>query len=402
MLPITKTAYDGGLIVISVGLPITEMAVPIAKAMATNGGHVLDDEESLCGNRVQPFSSPAHKKADHGNKEDSVITLGERLGLEDLYSLNVWRASVGELLGSAVLVFMIDTIVISSFQSESKTPNLLMSILIAITITILLLAVCPISGGHMNPVISFSAALVGIISLSRAFIYILAQCIGALLGALALEAVVSKTITQTYSLGGCTLTIVAPGPKGTVVMGIETTQALWLEIICTFIFLFASIWLAYDHRQAKSLGLVKVFSIIGVVLGLLVFISTSLTGKKGYAGAGMNPARCLGPAIIRGGHLWDGHWVFWVGPAVACMAFYIYTKIIPTNHFIHANGYRHDFFNVLRALFQGADLQILQVLFVFALPIPFDVIQYMLPSPPSSSSAAEVGYASLIFGFDVI
>ncbi|KAI3499360.1 hypothetical protein L1887_35157 [Cichorium endivia] len=318
--------------------------------MATNGGQVVDDEESLCGNRVQPFSSSTPKKADHGKKEDSVITLGERLGLEDLYSMNVWRASVGELLGSAVLVFMIDTIVISSFQSESKTPNLLMSILIAITITILLLAVCPISGGHMNPVISFSAALVGIISLSRAFIYILAQCIGALLGALALEAVVSKTITQTYSLGGCTLTIIAPGPNGPVVMGIETTQALWLEIICTFIFLFASIWLAYDHRQAKSLGLVTVFSIIGVVLGLLVFISTSLTGKKGYAGAGMNPARCLGPAIIRGGHLWDGHWVFWVGPTVACMAFYIYTKIIPTNHFIHANGYRHDFFNVLRAL----------------------------------------------------
>ncbi|CAH1423374.1 unnamed protein product [Lactuca virosa] len=285
--------------------------------MATNGLQVMDDEESLCGKRVQPFLSATPRKPDDGKKEDSVITLGERLGLKDLYSMNVWRASIGELLGTAVLVFMIDTIVISSFETESKTPTLLMSILIAITVTILLLAVCPISGGHMNPVISFSAALVGLISLSRAFIYILAQCVGALLGALALQAVVSKTITQTTSLGGCTLTIIAPGPNGPVVMGIETTQALWLEIICTFIFLFASIWLAYDDRQAKSLG--------------------------------MNPARCLGPAIARGGHLWDGHWVFWVGPTIACIAFYIYTKIIPSNHF-HADGFKHDFFNVLRAL----------------------------------------------------
>ncbi|KVH16190.1 Aquaporin-like protein [Cynara cardunculus var. scolymus] len=287
--------------------------------------------------RIEPW------EVDQRKKGSDSLTLGDRLGLEDLYSLNVWRASVGELLGTAVLVFMLDTIVISSVETQTKTPNVLMSILIAITITILLLAVCPISGGHMNPVISFSAALVGLISLSRAFIYILAQCVGALLGALALQAVVSTNIEQTFALGGCTI-----GPIGP--MGMETSQALWLEIICTFIFLFASIWMAYDHRQAKALGgHVIVFSVIGIVLGLLVFISTSLTGKKGYSGAGMNPARCLGPAMIRGGHLWDGHWVFWAGPTIACMAFYVYTKIIPTNHF-HANGYRHDFFNVLRAL----------------------------------------------------
>nr|XP_043624592.1 aquaporin-5-like [Erigeron canadensis] len=324
--------------------------------MATNNANqvVLTDEEEgfSGGNKVQPFSltTPRNEpwEIDHEKKNKS-LTLGERLGLEDLYSLNVWRASVGELLGTAVLVFMIDTIVISSFDSKIETPTLLLSILVAITITILLIAVFPISGGHMNPVISFSAALVGLISLSRAFIYIVAQCVGGLLGALALQAVVSKEISQGFSLGGCTLTIIAPGPNGPVVSGIETSQAFWLEIICTFIFLFASIWLAYDHRQAKALGHIVVLSIVGIILGLLVFISTSLTGKKGYAGAGMNPARCLGPAMIRGGHLWHGHWVFWVGPSIACMAFYIYTKIIPSNHF-HANGFRHDFFNVLRAL----------------------------------------------------
>ncbi|KAI3804000.1 hypothetical protein L1987_32167 [Smallanthus sonchifolius] len=313
--------------------------------MATNNvtQAVLVEEERLAsGNRIEQW------EVDHGEKEIS-LTFGERLGLEDLYSLNVWRASVGELLGSAVLVFMIDTIVISSYETQNKAPNILIAILIGITITILLLALFPISGGHMTPVISFSAALVELISLSRAFIYIFAQCVGALLGALALQSVVSHNIAQTYSLGGCTLTVIAPGPNGLVVTGIETSQALWLEIICTFILLFASVWLAYDHRQAKALGDLVVFSIIGIIVALLVFISTSLTGKKGYAGAGMNPARCLGPAMIRGGHLWDGHWVFWVGPAISCMAFYIYTKIIPCNHF-QANGYRYDFFDLLKAL----------------------------------------------------
>ncbi|KAG5564710.1 hypothetical protein RHGRI_000789 [Rhododendron griersonianum] len=64
------------------------------------------------------------------------------------------------------------------------------------------------------------------------------------------------------------------------------------------------------------MGQVLVCSIVGLVLGHLVFISTTVTAAKGYAGAGINPARCFGPAVVRGGHLWDGHWIFWVGPTL--------------------------------------------------------------------------------------
>ncbi|CAN4110189.1 unnamed protein product [Withania somnifera] len=324
--------------------------------MASNS--VLGDEESqLSGgtNRVQPFSSAPKKTNDDEGKKQTSLSLSQRLGIPDFYSLDVWRASIGELLGSAVLVFMLDTIVISTFESDAKMPNLIMSILIAIIITILLLAVVPVSGGHINPVISFSAALVGIISMSRAIIYMVAQCLGAILGALALKAVVSSTIEETFSLGGCTITVIAPGPNGPVTLGLEMAQALWLEMFCTFVFLFASIWMAYDHRQAKALGHVTVLSIVGLVLGLLVFISTTVTAKKGYAGAGMNPARCFGAAIVRGGHLWDGHWIFWVGPTIGCLAFYVYTKIIPPKHFQAEYGYKHDFHGVVKSLF-GSDV----------------------------------------------
>lgn len=316
--------------------------------------NVLGDEKSqLSGgtNRVQPYSTTAKKAIDDDEeKKQTSLSLSQRLGIPDFFSLDVWRASMGELLGSAVLVFMLDTIVISTFESDKKMPNLIMSILIAVVVTILLLAVVPVSGGHINPVISFSAALVGIISMTRAIIYIVAQCLGAVLGALALKAVVSSTIAQTFSLGGCTITVIAPGPNGPITVGLETAQALWLEIFCTFVFLFASIWMAYDHRQAKALGHVTVLSIVGLVLGLLVFISTTVTAKKGYAGAGMNPARCFGAAIVRGGHLWDGHWIFWVGPTIGCVAFYVYTKIIPLKHFQGEYGFKHDFLGVVRAL----------------------------------------------------
>ncbi|KAL3356600.1 hypothetical protein AABB24_017317 [Solanum stoloniferum] len=279
--------------------------------MGSNNNVVFGDEESQlsCGtNKVQPCSStPKKSTIDDEGKKPNFLSFSERLGVPDFFSLDVWRASIGELLGTAVFVFMLDTIVISTLESDTKMPNLILSVLAAIIITILLLAVVPVSGGHINPIISFSAALVGIISMSRAIIYIMAQCVGAILGALALKAVVSSTIEGTFSLGGCTVTVIAPGPNGPITVGLETAQALWLEIFCTFVFLFASIWMAYDHRQAKALGHVTVLSIVGVVLGLLVFISTTVTAKKGYAGAGINPARCFGPAIVRGGHLWDGH-----------------------------------------------------------------------------------------------
>ncbi|XP_015583506.2 aquaporin AQPAe.a-like isoform X1 [Ricinus communis] len=292
---------------------------------------VVQDEESLSGNKIQPVASTpmSEQQSTRVGKKQISPTLRNILGFEELFSLTVWRASLAELLGTAILVFAIDTIVISTIESETKVPNLILSCLVAIIITILLIATYPISGGHINPIVTFSAALIGLISISKAFIYILAQCIGGIVGALALKAVVNSNIERVFSLGGCTLTIVAPSAHGPVTIGLQVGQALWLEIICGFVFLFASVWMAFDDRQAKALGRVVVFIIVGVVLGLLVYVSTSVTTAKGYAGAGINPARCFGPAIVRGDHLWNGHWVFWVGPFIACVAFTLYTKIIP-------------------------------------------------------------------------
>ncbi|KAL9231820.1 hypothetical protein vseg_006990 [Gypsophila vaccaria] len=290
-------------------LPIT--ATPLRNSLNT----LHDEQGTLEEGRVKMSNKFAH-----------------RLGTEELFSFQVWRASIAELLGTAILVFMIDTIVISSFETTTTTPNIILSCFIALIITILLLATAPISGGHINPAITLSAAFVGLISFSRAVVYILAQCIGGVLGALALEAVVSKSITSTYSLGGCTLNVIAPGPNGPTTFGLDMGQGLGLEIICTFVFLFP-VWIAFDHRQAKALGPVVVCSIVGIVIGVLVFVSTTVTTKRGYSGAGMNPARCIGPAIVRGGHLWTGHWVFWVGPLIACVVFYVYTLVIPKEHF---------------------------------------------------------------------
>ncbi|KAJ8764979.1 hypothetical protein K2173_010447 [Erythroxylum novogranatense] len=300
--------------------------------MASHVGVVGDEENVYSGNRIQPFASTPvlEETSVGGKKQKGSSTVRSILGLEEFFSLTIWRASVAEVIGTAVLVFALDTIVISTIQTETKMPNLILSCLAAIIIAILLIATYPISGGHINPIVTFAAFLTGLIPVSRTIIYILAQCVGGILGALALKAVVNSSIESTFSLAGCTLTVVAPGKDGPTVIGVGIAQALWLETICGFVFLFASVLMAFDHRQVKALGRVTVCVIVGIVLGLLVFVSTTVTATKGYAGAGLNPARCLGPAIVRGGHLWTGHWVFWVGPAFSCLTFAVYTRLIPS------------------------------------------------------------------------
>ncbi|TYG83846.1 hypothetical protein ES288_D01G200800v1 [Gossypium darwinii] len=286
--------------------------------MARNG-IVEDEENNFTHNRVLPVASTPTPGQIKEESDAKVFLSTKVLGLEELLSLEVWRASLAELLGTAVLVFALDTIVISTLQTETKTPNLVMSILIAFVVAVLLLATYPISGGHINPIVTFAALLTGLISISKAAIYIW----------------LNVAIERTYSLAGCTVTIVVPGTDGPTVIGMGNSQALWLEIICSFVFLFASVWMAFDRRQAKAVGRVIICIILGVVLGLLVFISTTVTATKGYGGAGLNPARCFGPAVVRGGHLWNGHWIFWIGPTIGCVAFALYVKMIPREH-IHS------------------------------------------------------------------
>ncbi|KAI9181269.1 hypothetical protein LWI28_013209 [Acer negundo] len=96
-----------------------------------------------------------------------------------------------------------------------------MSTLVAIIVTILLPATFPISGGHINPIVTFSTVFTGLCSITRAAIYILAQCLGGILGALALKAMVKSSIEDTFSLGGCTLTIVTAGPQGPMEISLE-------------------------------------------------------------------------------------------------------------------------------------------------------------------------------------
>ncbi|XP_068646610.1 uncharacterized protein [Aristolochia californica] len=244
--------------------------------------------------------------------------LSQRLGFDEFVSSQVWQASVTELIGTAVLVFFLDAIAMSASETDTSTPNVLNAFISFACIAIILHATVPLSGGHLNPTVTFSSAIAGLISPIRAAIYINAQCFGAVIAAVALKTAVGHAVEEKFLLGGCTLRVPIQGPEGPMAVGVETSQAM-------------------------------VLIQVAAVLGLLTFVSLTVTNKKGYSGASMNPAKCLGPALVHGGHLWDDLWVFWVGPAIASLVFYLYIKLAPRRHF-SAEEFKYDLLTTVKAL----------------------------------------------------
>jgi MIP family channel proteins len=150
-----------------------------------------------------------------------------------------------------------------------------------------------ISGGHLNPAVTFGLLVGGKIDAKKAAAYWIAQLAGAVIAA----ALVGMLL-QTPEMPG--KEIVA---KGTPAVGKGATglQSVGIEAVLTFFLVFVVYGSAVDERAPK---------IGGLAIGLTVALDILFGGP--FTGAAMNPARTFGPALIGG--QWSQHYVYWVGP----------------------------------------------------------------------------------------
>lgn len=259
----------------------------------------------------------------------------------------MWRAALTELVATAALVFSLTTTIIACLESHEVDPKLLVPFAVFIIAFLFLMATVPLSGGHMSPVFTFIAALKGVVTLARASVYLLAQCLGSITAFLIIKHVMDAQTAQKYSLGGCTI-----GGNGAM-SALSRETALILEFFCTFVVLFVGVTVAFDKKRCKELGLPLVCVVVAGAMALAVFVSVTVTGHAGYAGVGLNPARCLGAALFQGGHLWDGHWVFWVGPFLACIVYYGYSVNLPKEGLVWVEG-EHDILRLAGTFFGGS------------------------------------------------
>ncbi len=159
-----------------------------------------------------------------------------------------------------------------------------------------------VSGGHINPAVTFAALISGKIGWVQAVRYISAQVLGAILAILVLRGLAFDSIED--------LGIHALGP------GINIAEGIGIEIVLTFILVFTIFAVAMDKRGSP----IHAPFAIGLVVMAEHFVAVPLTG------ASMNPARSFGPALVNG--LWSDHWVYWLGPLIgATLAAVVYTYL---------------------------------------------------------------------------
>jgi glycerol uptake facilitator protein len=142
-----------------------------------------------------------------------------------------------------------------------------------------------VSGNHINPAVTVGLAATGKFPWRQVPAYIAAQVTGAIIGAVAIIAVLGKKASD-LGLGVASY-------SGSV----HWPQAFAAEFVGTFILVFTIFGVI--HRKAAS-------GFAGVAIGLVVF--AAIIPVAPTTGASINPARTIGPMLIQ--QIWGGtvHW----------------------------------------------------------------------------------------------
>jgi MIP family channel proteins len=210
--------------------------------------------------------------------------------------------AVAEVVGTFALVFIgAGSVVVWSLGLGVLDGTGLLAVALAhgLVLAIMVTSFGHISGGHFNPAVTIGVWVVGKIETVRAGMYIVAQLIGATLGALTLRWALPQRIWKPTSLGL---------PAVSHELGITSAKAVLIEAVLTFFLVVVVFATAVDDRGAFK-------SIAGFAIGLVLTMDTLFGGR--FTGASMNPARTFGPALVAG--KWTDFWVYLVGPAIGAV-----------------------------------------------------------------------------------
>ena len=205
------------------------------------------------------------------------------------------RAPVAEFIGTMLFVLVGAG---SSILNQGGAAGLAIALTHGIGLAVIVTIMMPISGGHINPAVSFALWIGKQIDALTLGKYVAAQLLGAVVGALLLKATFPAAPVRMTSLGtpqvsGGMLNIFAP---------------ITLEALFTF-FLVSAVYGTWVSKEAQRVG--------GFAIGLVVLVC-ALAGGGVLTGAVMNPARAFGPALVS----WDWHAqaIYWLGPLIGAAA----------------------------------------------------------------------------------
>lgn len=156
-----------------------------------------------------------------------------------------------------------------------------------------------ISGAHLNPAVTLGMVTAGRMNTADAGAYVVAQIIGAVLGALVIYIVASGKAGYSLAGNGLGQNGYGAGYLGEYALG----AALVFEVVATFVFVTVILGATGAGAPAAMAGLA-----IGLTLAAIHLVGINVTGVS------VNPARSFGPAVFVGGKALADLWVFIVAP----------------------------------------------------------------------------------------
>jgi glycerol uptake facilitator protein len=221
---------------------------------------------------------------------------------------------LGEFTGTALLILLGDGVVANAVLNKTKGQNsgwIVISFGWAMAVFVGVYCSASASKAHLNPAVTLAFAVVGRLAWSKVLMYLGAQMLGAMAGALACWLAYRRHFNETDD-ANAKLAVFCTGPAIR-----SYGDNLLTEIIGTFVLIWGVLFIA---SPGSSLG-----ALDALPVGLLVLaIGLCLGGPTGYA---INPARDLGPRIMHAilpipkkrDSDWGYAWVPVLGPLIGAL-----------------------------------------------------------------------------------
>jgi glycerol uptake facilitator protein len=216
-----------------------------------------------------------------------------------------------EFFGTAIIIVFGGGVVANVVLSKTKGNNggwIVVTFGWAVGVFTGVLISAPYSGAHLNPAVTLALVLAGKFSPSLMSVYISAQMLGAMFGALLVWLAYKNHFDETDN-ADAKLSVFCTAPNIR-----KAIYNILTEVIATYVLALAVLYMA---EPEVGLGALNALPVAIVVLG----IGLSIGGPTGYA---INPARDLGPRIMhfflpipgKRDSDWSYAWVPVVGPLI--------------------------------------------------------------------------------------
>ncbi|WP_166157611.1 aquaporin [Neochlamydia sp. AcF84] len=214
---------------------------------------------------------------------------------------------LAEFIGTFTLIFIGAGSICLNEMTHGGVGLLGIAVAHGLAIAVMISALAHISGGKFNPAVSVAVWASGQQSTILTFAEIVAQLLGAIVGAFALQWVFPATTISMAKLG-----------TPVIETSLSSFVGIFTEAILTFLLVLVVYGTVVDTRgDSKGMS--------GLAIGGFILCGILMGG--GITGAAMNPARAFGPALISGE--WAYQYVYWIGPIIGgLLAGILYSRLL--------------------------------------------------------------------------